>query len=315
MDWITISKDGKGDRFYPIHQIRQALGATGLTYKEAAQRNRSDFNAANVYFQMCWAREYMELWYTYYKEIAERAKNFWIEFDADGWMNELSRFDTTHSFRPPFAFWKDVVEVGDQIVWECNPEYLPWKNANPINIKLYDEKWQKPVKSKPFDFLFLVDAGAQNAALTMKVAEDLAKTYKVHAIINHKGFYNAYKDHVNFTVHYNGKWEKKHEDYFHQLLDASKVYVELSYRNTLGRNIYEALFHNCICVVPENYGAAQLFRKYTVQTHMPNYDSVVDACKRARKDVDVLGVELYVKHAKKHFHIRQFVNELEDRSR
>ena len=71
---------------------------------------------------------------------------------------------------------------------------------------------------------------------------------------------------------------------WYSLLDRSKVLVALPYRLTLGRVLYEALFHGALSVCTNTYGASELlFPEYTVPSHTIDLNNVRVKCIQALK--------------------------------
>jgi len=275
MSWIIVTKNKGGDRFYPVHQLRQKLKAKVVPHNELRNRGDNFWKNKHVIFHMVWKQEYMPLWVDHLERVASNAKTFWVEFDADQYMNNLERFDKTCGYPDDkLVFWNKVTPYN--LIWELPINYLPMEQYQRtiVNLGLYDVKWERPIKNqKSIDVFAVIDSIARNGTYTLYMLEQLQKSLKVVCIVNNRRFYNYYKDKTSIELIHNTKFSSGSEKKFHEFLRDSKVYVEFSNRITLGRNIYEALFNGCLAVTPNTYGVSQFFPKeFVIDPNFLNFD-------------------------------------------
>ena len=94
LSWIIISKDITSNKFYPIDVLAANLpNSTRLDYNMAKAKPNRFWKDKKVIFHMTWAGKFLKVWKTFYRQIAQSAEQFWIEFDSDRHMNRLQNID------------------------------------------------------------------------------------------------------------------------------------------------------------------------------------------------------------------------------
>lgn len=264
MGWIGITKNKQGNGFYPAGLIANRLDLR-LGYIQAKKKPISFWKGKDVYFHICWKEQWKNIWVNYYKDIASTAKSFWIEFDADQHLNRLEGIDKGTGI--PWMIPR-LEEVSNKFVWEIPLKYNCFSGSvERIPLRMYDKSMECSIGGeRDIDFLGLVDTGSRNASLTLKLLESLSSEYNVKCIVISNSAYNLYKDAVSFELIKNTKFDPSSVKVFHSLLDRSKVFIDVAYRLTAGRNIYEALYHGCLAVSSNTYGATKyLFPEFGVE--------------------------------------------------
>lgn len=285
MKWLIVSKSKGGDRFYPIHIIRRKLNATKIPYREAEKKPKSFWKGKNVIFHMVWASEHPFVWRKFYKRVANRAKNFWIEFDADQHLNNLMSMDKA-SWGGYLFLYNELAKVSNKFIWELSMDYNPFLiDVERIPVGIYETKWEMPIDTKrPIDFLGFLDYKSGNLVPTFRLLEVLKKQgYNTQCILLSRKQYNYYEGKTNFSLIKNTKFSGKGEKRFHDLLGSAKVFIDLSGRITLGRNIYESLFYGAIPVASRTYGATDLLvPQYGIEPLNLNLKDVYAKCMKAK---------------------------------
>jgi len=295
MSWVVVSKDKVSDKFYPIDVIANMLpNTTRMTYQEAGDNQLSFWKDKRVIFHVTWAGKYLKVWDKFYRHIARNCSRFWMEFDADGHMNMLWKIDK--SFASHMCMYYKLHKHCKRFVWELPMAFNPFIGApTRVPAGLYQRKRELPIQKKDIDFLGFIDHNGYNAANTFRLLTSLSeKGRKVKCIIIHPGVYKWYKKGKwNFELIRNSKTEPG-QKLFHDLLDRSKVLVDLSHRITLGRNLYEALFHGALAICPRTYGASELlFPDLTIDTLPIDLTKVRGMCMQAMGKWSVAEIQKY----------------------
>lgn len=257
-NWVIVTKNKSGGDFYPIHQLRKKLEAKVITYLELSNTSDMYWKNKDVIFHLVWANNFPTLWRPHYNRIAKNANSFIFEFDADTHMNKFESLDVA-SWGDPFLFHHEIVRVSSNFIWELPNSFNPFiVDTNRIELNLYEKSLVRTKKEKTIDVLGFVDVNNSNLTLTLRTLEVLSKNgYSVKCIRLSDKYSIAYKN-LPFEIIRNSKFNSKGQNVFHSYLDKSKVYLDLTTRITAGRNLYEALFSNCIPIASSTYGASKL---------------------------------------------------------
>ena len=258
LNWVIVTKNKSGGDFYPIHQLRKKLGAKVITYLELPNISETYWQDKNVIFHLVWANNSPTLWRPYYKSIAKNANSFIFEFDADTHMNRFESLDIA-SWGDPFLFHHEIVRVSPNFIWELPTNYNPFViDTVKLELNLYEKSLEVGRKEKTIDVLGFVDNNNTNLTHTLRLLEVLHKNkYSVKCIRLSNKYSSAYNN-LPFEIIKNTKFNSKGQKIFYSYLDKSKVYLDLTTRLTAGRNLYEALFRNCIPIASSTYGASKL---------------------------------------------------------
>lgn len=260
LSWIIISKDITSNKFYPIDVLSMTLpNSTRLSYQSAKNKPLSFWRDKKVIFHMTWAGKYLKVWETFYRKIIRsKPRQFWIEFDADRHMNRLQNIDK--SFQRHMCMYYRIYKYCQKFLWELPMAFNPFmEEPTRVPVGLYQRSRELPIKrNKDIDFLGFIDQSGYNTANTFRLLTKLSEKYKVACITVSPDVYKYYStEKWGFELIKNSK-TKPGQQKFYSFLDRSKVLVDLSYRITLGRNLYEALFHSTLCVCPTTYGASEM---------------------------------------------------------
>lgn len=285
MSWVVISKNRSSNEFYPIDVIGNSLpNTTRMDYHEASGKPSSFWKDKRVIFHMTWAGKYLKFWDTFYRHIARSCPQFWIEFDADNHMNNLQYIDK--SFRSHMCMYYKLYKYCKRYIWELPMTFNPFMgNPTKVPAGIYQRSRERPIQKKDIDFLAFIDLPGHNTANTFRLLTTLSgEGYTVKCIIINADRYKWYKGGTwNFEIIKNSKTIPG-QKLFHGLLDRSKVYVDLSCRLTLGRNLYEALFHGALGVCPNTYGTSPLlFPDLMIEPYIIDLVKVHEKCMQAVK--------------------------------
>jgi len=311
MGWIGITKNKKGNEFYPAGLIANRLDLR-LGYIQAEKKPISYWKGKDVYFHICWKEKWKSVWTKYYEDIAKVAHSFWVEFDADQHLNRLESIDL--GTKTPWVIPR-LEEVSNKFVWEIPLEYNCFsENVKRIPLRMYDRSMECRIgEDRDIDFLGLVDTGSRNASLTLKLLESLSSEHKVKCIVIGKSTYDLYKDSVSFELIKNTQFDPSSVKVFHDLLDRSKVFIDVSYRLTAGRNIYKALYHGFFALSSNTYGVTKyLFPEFGIEPVYFDLPKVRSTAFKALNSWNVPNVQSKRKQAWTVASIDNFVKELKN---
>lgn len=281
MSWVIVTKDASSRKFYPIDVLAANLpNSTRLSYTDAKTKPNSFWKGKKVLFHMTWAGKYLRIWQPYYRKIIPHARQFWIEFDADRHMNRLQNID--RSMGQLLSMYNRLYKHSNRFLWELPSTFNPFVGESVrIPMGIYEPHREVRLTSKKRDikFLGLIDQSGYNAANTLRLLSALAPKYNVKCIIIGSREYKLYtKKPLGFEIIKNDKNEPGQRKFF-ELLDRTKVYIDLSHRITLGRNVYEALFHGALSICPTTYGASELlFPDLAVDPLLIDLTKIYDKC-------------------------------------
>jgi len=310
MGWQIISKDASSNKFYPIDVLANTLpNSARMSYQTAKAKPISFWPDKKVIFHMTWAGKYLKVWNTFYRKIARVCPRFWIEFDADQHMNHLHTID--FSFRTYMCMYNRMHKYCNKFLWELPSRFNPFIGTpTRVPAGIYHKSRELPVRKKDIDFLGLIDLEAYNAANTLRLLMVLPGNVK--CIVINPDIYKWYKNaEFSFELIKNSKTIPG-QQLFYSLLDRSKVLVALSHRLTLGRNLYEALFHGALSVCSDTFGASELlFPDFTVPSHAIDLNHVREKCMQARERWSPAEINTHRRNAAKVAGIQKTIQRLQ----
>jgi len=314
MSWQIISKDIMSDEFYPIDVLAHALpNSIRMSYDTAQEKPISFWPDKKVIFHMVWAGEYLHVWNNFYRKIARVCPRFWIEFDADYHMLKLRNID--FSFGNYMCMYNKMHKYCDRFLWELPSSFNPFIGTpTRVPVGIYHKSRELPVGKKDIDFLGFIDQDGYNAANTLRLLMSLPGNVK--CIVISSDVYKWYeKAEFSFELIKNSKTVPGQQR-FYSLLDRSKVLVALSYRLTLGRILYEALFHGALSVCTNTYGASELlFPDLAVPSHIIDLNHVRDKCLQALEMWSPAEINTYRSNAAKVAGIQKTIQRLQAASK
>lgn len=310
--WYVVSKDNTDfSANYPISVIHNHLGSEFLSYRAAYKKN---FSNANVILQCVWKKQQYTEWKDLFP-IVSKAKNFWLEFDADNHLGKLHELDGPKNIG---RFFYKIFKPCSKFIWEQPIWYNPFvREVERIPLRFYTPKFQKPVPIvKDIDFFTCLDT-TNNLLETLELYTKLHKEgYKVCVMILNEHYYDFYKAKLDYPVITNTKkFNKKSKERFDNLMTRSRVYIDLSYRLTTGRVVYDAIYSGAYFVGTNTYGASDiLFPEYTINSFPIDLKHVYKVCIAAKNDWARSKVETKRLELMKKASIQGFIKELNERS-
>ena len=300
MDWIciTLKKNRVPDKFFPSKIFPDAIGAQRITFEEANRIPLGFWRDKSVIFHL--ADRGKQVWKQHYKDIIDASKIAWLKFICGVYMTDMTQMDTER----PLSVYRELYDVCKNMIWElpldCNvfPE-----DINKVPLTLYDEKYERPInKRKDIDFLVVMDDRLYyNYVKTLELARLLSKRFNVKCILikDAKQKFAIYHNKLPFETILNKKNIKSQEKFW-RLLQRTKVMIDLSFRWTYGRVVYEALFNGALAVCPHTYGASyHLFPGLIVDTSNYKLETVYGKCIKVLQDWSPECVEFYRNRAKR----------------
>jgi hypothetical protein len=312
--WYIISRIGVDTKaFYPVYVIQRNLNAKYVNYLEAQDM---DFTGANVILHCVWKLDQYNAWKNLPKKLKKEAKNFWIEFDAD---NHLDRLHLLDEPKKTSRFFHKTFEPCDRFIWEQPLFYNPFiRDVERIQLRCYHTQWEKPIsKIKDIDFFTCLDTN-KNVVETLELFTELyRKGHSLCVMILNKERYEFYKKKLDYPIITNvQKFGRGSIQRFEHLMNRSKVYVDLSYRLTTGRVVYDAAFRGTSFVGTNTYGATDvLFPEYSITTYPVDLHETLKLCEYAlseRSDEKVLRKR---DHFRNDASVQNFIKELDERSK
>jgi hypothetical protein len=261
-----------------------------------------------------WKKDQYEEWKNLFP-LVTKANNFWLEFDADNHLDKLHGLDQPKNIS---RFFYKVFEPATKFIWEQPIWYNPLlRDVERISLRFYTTKFEKPINpSKDIDFFTVLDTD-KNVLETLELFTKLhSDGYKVCVMIINKNLYEFYQDKLDYPIVTNEpKFRTKSVKRFEELMARSKVYVDLSYRLTTGRVVYDALFHGAYFVGTYTYGATDwLFPEYVVSSYPVLLPHAYEKCIEALGKWSVDNVKTKRAWALRNAGIKGFIEELKARS-
>jgi len=314
-DWITITfRRSPAKAFFPSNIFPEYLKGGRMLYETAKRLPLSYWNDKKVIFHM--ADKDRLKWLPFYKNIINNAKICWVKFVAGVFMTDMTQLDIRRYAPTLLSFYQIIDNPCQNILWELSPHFKAfWKSHNYVNLTLYDKKYEEPVRKKTIDFLMVIDDRLPyNYIKNIKLIQLLAKHgYKCHLILVKWGHispkYVALKQ-KNLAITHNTK-DSNGQKTFYDLLKQSKIMIDLSFRWTYGRVVYEALFQGAISICPYTYGASyHLFPDLMVDTSNYDMQEVYKKCVDVVKNWSPKVVEQYRRRARNNASPQVFANNL-----
>lgn len=322
MNWVVISKERAGGNFYPIHVIANDLQAVRFNYKQAGGQPTSYWHDKHVVFHVVWKGDFINQWKDILHPIASSSKMTWIEFDADVHMNNIHTLDNRRGGKKaPLFLYRGLRRATKYFIWELPMWFNPFfGDVVRLPLKLYQIKREEPIRNRKvrdIDFLGFIDTANKNIVPTLQLLERLhIAGYNTRCIVIPKSVYSTYRRSVKYPLVKNTKFTDGGEVNFHQLLDKTKVFLDLSNRITTGRVIYESLFHGALAVGPNTYGATELlFPDLMVDTFQLDMPTIYDKCIYTVNKWSVTEIKRRRAQAKKNAWAGTFKQELIEASR
>ncbi|GAF70198.1 unnamed protein product, partial [marine sediment metagenome] len=253
-----------------------------------AKRKPNDFwKDKKIVFHM--ADRNRQDWLPYYTRVINSAKIAWIKFAAKTFMTNPIELDRRR-YKPPMSFYRVIGDVCSNVLWELPPNYGGfWYNKNKVPLTLYDKSYEVPLRKKTIDFLAVIDKYfGSNCIKTLELMRKLTQAgYKVKCIlIRDKS--NTFKKYTKKTIGIETVPNNKSPEgqkIFHDLCQESKIMVDLTFRWTYGRVIYEALLNGALSICTNTYGASHhLFPDLMVDASNFNMQDTYKKC------VELIGV-------------------------
>jgi len=275
MTWVMISKDEKGDNFYPADMIGNRLDLR-LSYSQARKMPDTFWKDKEVVFHMVWKDKGIHNWQDFIGKVRKNANKFIVEFDADNHFPNLNSLDKF--YESGAGVYKKLQNSADNFIWEFPPQYYPFSEPkNLLPLCMYDKTREKNIdpKSKNIDAVVIIDQTGNNAPASYTILEKLHNSgYKVWGLFLSDVLYRRFsKLKPPFQVSNTKKFTDKSIDHYIKLLTRTKTVVDLSYRFTNGRMVYDSIYYNAIPIFPRSYGAqVWIADAYSVDTYMLNFD-------------------------------------------
>lgn len=315
MDWVLVSKGYNKKTFYPAYCIGEALNAIPLTYKQAKNKSPVFWKDKLVVFHLVWVREHATLWDTFYRDVIANAAMVWFEFDADRSINELNVIDRG-CLQTKF-FLQKLFDINPHVIWELPNYYNPYVGRlNRIKLRIYDQSYEKPTNAnKTNDFLGLIGGDKKNSLPLLHLLGRLKEAgYRTKCIVINNEIYNYYNNNWVELIK-NGRYDSSSVQLFHNLVNESKILINLSRRITMGRTLYETLFNGALAVCSNTYGASELlFPDLKVDTLLYDLNDIYSLCINLVNRWTPELVEEYRKNARKTASIDGFIKDLKDRT-
>lgn len=318
MSWVIVTKDSSSQKFYPIDVLAANLpNSIRLDYTMARSRPNSFWNEKKVIFHMTWAGKFRKVWQTYYRNIIPHTSQFWIEFDADRHMNRLQNID--RSMGQHLSMYNRIYKHSNKFLWELPIMFNPFvEKSIRIPMGIYEPNREINViqKGRDIDFLGFIDQSGYNTANTLRLLSSLTRKYKVKCLVVGNREYSFYsRKPLGFEIIRASKTDPGQKK-FYELLNRTKVYIDLSYRITLGRNLYEALFNGALCICPTTYGSSELlFPDLMVDPTLIDLINIHDKCIDTVKKWSPDTVKTYRRNAISKASIKKTIRRLQANSK
>lgn len=302
MNWVcvTLENDRVPDKFFPSKIYPEAIGAQRVTFQEASRKNLRFWKDKAIIFHL--ADRERQSWLPYYKSIIKASKIAWLKFICGIYMTDMTYMDMER-YDSPLSTYRMLYDVCKNMIWELPPNCnIFLENINKVPLTLYDAQYEKPISNeKDIDFLVVIDDRLYyNYVKTLELARLLSARFNVKCILikDANQRHAMYHNKLPFETIVNGK-DIVSQEKFWRLLGRSKVMLDLSFRWTYGRIIYEALFNGTLAICPHTYGASyHLFPDLVVDTSNYKLEEVYGKCVETVLNWDVGLVQLYRDRAK-----------------
>lgn len=302
MNWICITlENGRvPDKFFPSKIFPEAIGAQRMIFEDANEKELGFWNDKAVVFHL--ADREQQSWIPYYKDIINASRIAWLKFVCGIYMTDMTYMDMER-YDVPLSAYRMLYDVCKNMIWELPPDCnIFLDNVNKVPLTLYSAQYEKPINSeKDIDLLVVIDDRLYyNYVKTLELARLLSGKFNVKCIliedVNQK--HTMYHNKLPFETIVNGK-DIESQEKFWALLNRSKVMLDLSFRWTYGRVVYEALFNGALAICPHTYGASHhLFPDLLVDTSNYKLESVYDKCVKTILNWNVELVQSYRDRAK-----------------
>jgi hypothetical protein len=312
MKWYVVSKHQTDTGAnYPISVIHTNLGSELLNYRQAYKVN---FTGSNVILHCVWKKDQYFEWKDLFP-VVTKAKNLWLEFDADSHLDKLHGLDQPKDIS---RFFYKTFEPVTKFIWEQPMFYNPFvRDVERIQLRFWTPRFQKPVPvKKDIDFFTCLDTN-KNVLETLELYTRLHKGgYKVCLMFLNQDLYNFYKDKLDYPIITNArKFQKGSQKRFEELMTRSRVYIDLSYRLTTGRVVYDAIYRGAYFVGTDTYGASSvLFPEYTMKTYPVDLQNIYTTAIIAKGNWSRSNVQKKINYASEHADVRGFIKEIKERS-
>lgn len=312
--WNIISRIGIDDRaFYPIYVISKHMKANYMDYLKAKD---TDFTGQNVILHCVWKKNQYDAWKDLPKKLKAQAKNLWVEFDADSHLDKLYLLDLP---KKQSSFFYKIFEPVDKFIWEEPMFYNPFiRDVERIQLRCYHQEFEKQISAvKDIDFFTCIDTD-KNISETISLFSELKRRgHSICFMFLNQNLYNFYKDKLDFpTIVNTVKFSNTSIQRFNHLMQRSKVYIDLSYRLTTGRVVYDASFYGAYFVGTNTYGATDvLFPEYALTPYPVDLKKTLEYSERALSDWTKEKIIAKRNQLRAHANVELFIKELEERSR
>jgi len=265
--------------FFPSNVYPEAIGGKRMPYKIAERKPIKFWQDKGVVFHMP-DRHYVGQYIKWMDKVVINAKISFIKFSALFGATDMTHYDR-HPARPIMCHYTKMSDLTPNFIWELPMNRtLFFKHVNKVPMLLYSKKYQEPIHEKNIDFLIFYDGRYFfNWVPALRLGNLLTKQgYKVVGCMLGREIAKMYNGKMKFKTIIN-KREGEGRNKFYKLMRQSKVFVDLSYRWTYGRVIYESLFLGAVSVCPSTYGASyHLFPDLVVDTANLNPKDALNKC-------------------------------------
>ena len=279
--WLTVTfhKGFVPDTFFPSNIFPEAIHSDRITFEEAKRKKVEFWKDKNVIFHM--ADRSVNEYKSYYKKVLLNARICFLKFACGTGATDMTHYDRNPG-RPLFSHYRMMSDLCPNFLWEMPMDYnMFWGHTNKVPLTLYDKKYESPINNnKKIDFLLMMDNRMYyNYTKTLELGKKLKEQgYNVHAILVKSNIAKMYHNKLPYKDTLNTKTPEGQKT-FHKLALNSKIMIDLCFRWTYVRVIYEALFNNCACIGPHCYGAMyQLFPDMIIDTSNYNMKDAFDFC-------------------------------------
>jgi len=271
-----------------------------MSFDEAGKKDLRFWEDKAIIFHL--ADRGQQAWIPYYKDIINASRIAWLKFVCGIYMTDMTYMDMER-YDIPLSAYRMIYDVCKNMIWELPPNCNVFlRDVNKIPLTLYDERLERSVSNKKdIDFLVVIDDRIYyNYVKTLELTRLLSFNFNVKCIlirdVNQK--HTMYHNRLPFETIVNGK-DIGSQEKFWWLLDRSKVMLDLSFRWTYGRVIYEALFNGALAICPHTYGASyHLFPDLIVDTSNYNLEAVYNKCAKVIRNWDIELAQAYQERAK-----------------
>lgn len=207
----------------------------------------------------------------------------------------------------------NAIESFKYHIWEPPMCFNPFiEETVRLPMKIYNKELEKGIGGdRKYDFTFFIDRMRYNGKKIMRIAKELEKDYKVKMCVINGPDANKYKMKDTFVGNKPGGRKR-----FQKILHNSKVFVDLSYRWTVGRTVIEALYCGALSVCTHTYaGSHQVMKPYIVDTFSLDMKKTYDMCIKAHKDWNKNLIKKLRDNAYKTASYQTFYKELKEKTR